>query len=75
MSETIHAVFGSVERRGAWVVPAELSVRVKCGNAELDLREAVMTAELTTIDVNIRLGNVEIIVPPGMVVDMRCLRT
>ncbi len=70
MSETIHAVFGSVERRGAWVVPAELSVRVKCGNAELDLREAVMTAELTTIDVNIRLGNVEIIVPPGMVVDM-----
>ena len=63
--DTLHVTMGHVERQGAWVVPAHLHVRVKLGSAELDLRDAVMVPGVTTIRVEVRLGNVEIIVPPG----------
>ncbi len=61
---------GSIERRGAWVVPEHLDVRVMWGNVELDLRDAKMSPGLTTINVHIKMGNVEIIVPPGMTVNL-----
>ena len=66
----LHAVMSSIERRGAWLVPRELTVRVKLGNAELDLRDALLEPGLTTIHLEVKLGNVEIIVPPGLPVEM-----
>src|SRR4249920_3798347 len=36
----MRVVLGSVERVGAWVVPARLAARVLWGNLVLDLREA-----------------------------------
>ena len=65
----IRARLGSVERRGAWTVPQRLEVRAFWGNAELDLREAVLQPGTTTIDVSVTMANVEIIVPPHIAVD------
>ena len=62
----LRVTMGSVERRGAWIVPEHLDVRVMWGSCELDLRDAKLSPGLTTIDVQITMGNVEIIVPPGM---------
>lgn len=44
--------------------------RVVCGNLELDLREAQLAPGVTTIEVDVTMGNVEFIVPPGMRVDV-----
>ena len=69
-STELRVTMGSIERRGAWVVPEHLDVRVMWGNVELDLRDAKMSPGLTTINVHIKMGNVEIIVPPGMTVNL-----
>lgn len=65
----LRVVFGSIERVGPWVVPSELSARVVCGSVVLDLRDAQL-APVTTIEVDITLGNVELLVPPGVSVEM-----
>ena len=69
-STELRVTMGSIERRGAWVVPEHLDVRVMWGNVELDLRDAKMSPGLTTINVHIKMGNVEIVVPPGMTVNL-----
>jgi hypothetical protein len=69
-SETLRAAFGSTERRGTWKVPAQLEVHVSFGSAELDLREAELAPGLTTIDVSVKFGSVEIIVPPDLAVEV-----
>jgi signal transduction histidine kinase len=66
----LSAIMSSIERRGAWHVPQRLSVRVLWGNLELDLREAVLGPGTTTIDVQVTMGNLELIVPPGLGVEV-----
>ena len=66
----LHATFGSIERAGPWPVPRELDVRVRFGHAMLDLREAVLEPGETVFHVNVRMGNLEVIVPPELAVDM-----
>lgn len=66
----LRATMSSIERRGRWVVPRELSVVVTWGNAHLDLRDAVLPPEGATIDVRVVMGNLEIVVPPGLRVDV-----
>jgi len=66
----ISAVFGNVQRRGPWRVPSRLEVRVRMGNAELDLREAVLQPGLTTIDVSVAFGNLELTIPPDLQLDV-----
>jgi signal transduction histidine kinase len=66
MSYEVSAMFGSVERRGTWSVPTTLPVRVRFGSAELDLRDATLEPGLTTIDVSVAFGSLEIIVPPDL---------
>ncbi|MFT3698705.1 MAG: LiaF-related protein [Kofleriaceae bacterium] len=65
----VRVVFGSIERRGPWVMPQRMAARVVCGNLELDLREAQMAAGVTEIDVHITMGHIEILVPPGVTVE------
>lgn len=69
------AKFGNIEKRGPWMCPPELDVSCKFGNVQLDFREAVLAPGLTTIRVQVAFGNVEIIVPPGMGVDMNVMST
>ena len=59
----LRAVLSSIERAGPWTVPQQLDVRVLWGNAELDLREAVLAPGVTTFHVSVTMGNLEIIVP------------
>jgi hypothetical protein len=69
-ASVIRTYLGSVERRGAWPVPRHLDVRVVLGSCELDLRQATLEPGVTTIDVGVVLGSVEIIVPKGMLVEV-----
>ncbi len=69
----IRVVMGSIERTGPWSVPAQLTARVLWGNLRLDLREARLGPGLTTIEVNVTMGNVELIVPPGVEVEVDAL--
>jgi hypothetical protein len=69
-ARSLRVIMGSVERRGPWAVPQHLATRVVCGSVVLDLREARLAPGVTTIDVHITMGNVEVIVPPGMAVEV-----
>jgi hypothetical protein len=59
-------IMASVERTGPWAMPSQLSARVFWGNLLLDLREARIDGAGATIDVNVTMGNIEVVVPPGM---------
>jgi hypothetical protein len=64
------AIFSGVERRGPWVVPPDQVVVAVMGGVELDLTEAVLTAQQTEFRVVAIMGGVEITVPEGVVVKM-----
>ncbi len=65
----LRSLFSSVERHGAWVVPAELSVAATFGSVVLDFRVARLTAATTVVDVRVIFGSLEIIVPPDLSVE------
>jgi hypothetical protein len=69
-SKPLRVIFGSVERRGRWTVPRRLDLGVWLGHAELDFRDASVAAGTTTIDVNVVMGNFEIILPPNLAIDV-----
>jgi hypothetical protein len=68
-AQRLRVVMSSVDRTGPWAVPHELAARVLWGNLLLDLREARLGAE-TTIEVDVTMGNVEVVVPPGVVLEV-----
>ncbi len=61
---TAIAIFGGVERSGAWSVPGRLQVVAVMGGAQIDLTSAVFEQPYTTINVVTIMGGVEIIAPP-----------
>jgi Cell wall-active antibiotics response 4TMS YvqF/Domain of unknown function (DUF1707) len=63
-------IMSSVERRGRWSVPRALDLRVFWGSAELDFRDASLGAGVTTIHVGVVMGNVEVILPPNLGIDV-----
>jgi hypothetical protein len=63
-------VLSSIERRGRWAVPRKLDLRVLWGNAELDFRDASLGAGVTTIHVRVFMGNVEVVLPPNLGIDV-----
>jgi hypothetical protein len=65
----VTSLFGNVERRGAWTVPAELEARAVFGHVELDFRDARFSAATTELDVRVVFGALEIIVPPQLAVE------
>ncbi len=69
-AQHMRIVFGSIERGGPWDVPQQLSARVVCGNLVLDLRDARLAPGITEINVHITMGSIEVIVPPGVEVDV-----
>jgi hypothetical protein len=69
-AKKLRVILGNVERRGSWSVPRRLDLRVLFGNAELDMREASLAPGVTTIDVRVTMGNLELIVPPDLSIDV-----
>jgi hypothetical protein len=69
----ILAVMGGAERRGRWHVPERCTVVAIMGGCLLDLRAARLSAPVTTLTVVAIMGGVEVIVPPGVRVEMHGL--
>jgi hypothetical protein len=59
------AIMGSVDRRGSWTVPEQLTVFCFMGSAELDLREARFSAPEVTVTINTFMGGATIVVNPS----------
>ena len=62
---------GDIKRSGTWAVPAENRFRTWFGNITLDLREAQISATETHIHARVGFGNVVLLVPEGVEVDVQ----
>lgn len=69
-AKRLRVIMSSVERRGRWTVPKQLELRAFWGNVELDFRDASLGPGVTTIDVRVTMANLELILPPGLAVDV-----
>jgi hypothetical protein len=67
---SVVSVLGSATRKGEWTVPRELKVVSVLGETELDFREARLSEGTTRINAVAVLGEVRILVPPGLRVDL-----
>lgn len=65
------SVFGDHRRSGAWELPASSRWSTVFGDVKLDLREARVPAGEITIDAGTVFGDVELLVPEGVVVEIR----
>lgn len=65
----LHYTSGHGERRGRWVVPARMDLRVTSGHITLDFTEAVITRPTLHIDAEVTSGHITLIIKPGIVVD------
>jgi hypothetical protein len=72
--ERIATVLSSAARRGEHHLPESLALLVVMGSYKLDLREAIWPSDLLDIEVQVVLGQIEIILPPGTHVDDRMAR-
>jgi len=64
--ERRHVILSSLERKGVWRMPEELSLHLVLGSVELDLRRATFAARECVLDVKARLGSIEITVGPDV---------
>ena len=69
-AKRMRAIMSSIERRGPWVVPKQLDTRVFWGSVELDFRQASLGPGVTTVEVKVTMGSLEIILPPGLAIDV-----
>lgn len=67
---SVTAMFARERRQGRWVVPASFPVTAVFGDVVLDLREAIFSTQRVTIYVTAIAGQVKLIVPPGIAVEM-----
>jgi hypothetical protein len=65
----ILTIMGETRRDGIWIVPSRLDVAAIMGNIKLDFRQALLPAGVTEIAITAIMGNVRIIVPPGLRVE------
>lgn len=68
--QTVYAVFGGVDRRGAWTVPRHFRVVAMMGGASIDLREARFPRGVIDLEVKAFCGGVQILVPPGLAIEV-----
>src|SRR5580700_7200916 len=69
-SERVMAIFGGVERHGPWRVPSHMQASAVFGGMSLDFREAVFSPGVTEVNVTAFMGGVQLIVPPGLSVEV-----
>jgi hypothetical protein len=66
---TIRERHGAVRRDGRWTLPHRLALRTAWCNVMLDLTSAVRSWPELIIDLQVRGGDVQLVLAPGMVVD------
>lgn len=59
------STFGSVERKGFWVVPRRIHLRTRVGSTELDFTQAQIDHPVVDIEIDIKGGSVEMRLPEG----------
>lgn len=62
-------VMSTVRKKGQWTPARHNHVTCVMGNAKFDLREAVLLHGETIFDLTVVMGEVELIVPPGLRVE------
>jgi uncharacterized protein DUF1707 len=67
---SVMAAFARERRDGRWVVPEFFSVAAFFGNVVLDLRDAVLQRQRITIDAMAVVGQIRLIVQPGVAVEL-----
>jgi hypothetical protein len=65
------AIFSGSDYRGVWQAPRALTSLCIFGGSSIDLRKAVVPEEGVTINCLCLFGGVDVIVPPGMRVQVR----
>ena len=70
---TIREKHGPVRRDGRWTLPHRLALRTAWCYVLLDLTSAVRSGPELVIELEVRGGNVELVLAPGMVVDANTL--
>jgi hypothetical protein len=68
--QVIGAFFTTEERYGRWVVPSVVTCSAVCGEAVIDLREALLQDRHVVLNVYAVFGRVRLIVPSGVEVVM-----
>jgi hypothetical protein len=63
--------FGDLRRDGRWIVPGRSRWRTVFGDVKLDLREARVGGAVVEVDASTVFGDVELLVPEGVLVDVR----
>jgi hypothetical protein len=69
-SRSISGIFSPAQRGGRWVVPETLTVTAVRSTVEVDFREAILQASQVRVNVTIFVGNVYLIIPDGIRVEM-----
>jgi hypothetical protein len=64
--DTPSAIFGSTERKGQWVLPADPATFALFGEVKLDLTSVVLSAEQTELRCNAVFGSIVLIVPDSI---------
>ncbi|MFI6818230.1 DUF1707 domain-containing protein [Nonomuraea sp. NPDC050328] len=67
---TIKESHGTVRREGRWTLPHRLLLRTSWSDVHLDLSEAVCTVPELVVELKVSGGRVELILAPGMIVDV-----
>jgi hypothetical protein len=65
---------GSITRTGAWTVPGLIVVRQRFGSTSLDFRDATFTDRVTTLELDVRMGSVQVHGPDSLTVDTDAVR-
>jgi hypothetical protein len=60
---------GSTRRGDGWVVPRRLEIQSRLGDVTLDFTQAVITQATLRIDLDMHLGALRLLLPPGVVVN------
>lgn len=67
---SVTALFARERRQGRWVVPSSFPVTAFFGDVVLDLRQAILQSQRVTIYATAIAGQVRLIVPPEIAVEM-----
>jgi hypothetical protein len=65
-------LFGETKQTGAWTPPRILTSFTAFGETLLDFREARLAPGITEVELQTMFGEVEIILPPGLPVEIGC---
>jgi hypothetical protein len=61
----LRGVLGSLKRHGEWTVPTRLALVRRMGSVELDLTRARFAGPIVVIELDLRLGSLELRLPEG----------